>query len=182
MDNARVELQGYYFAGPKYSLESIAIDKLPSQALLLISKLEKDYPNAGLNKSSKISPEFSGPAIMLGGAYDIASFGPASIYLTGGAGMSYIKATKKIDIDTGDADLDKLLQEEANKGLAAMMGLNEIKAKARFAFNAGAGVSFSVSDSVDLEAGYLFTNLGKIEELNYNLMSHNINVGVRFSF
>jgi opacity protein-like surface antigen len=172
MDNVRVELQGYYFNGPKFKYTNELSE-------VLKQVYEKD----------ELKVEASGPALMLGGAVDVVPFGPANLYVTAGAGISYMKVevTPEIKMKVNDkaADIKK----------------QEWDSKVRLAFNAGAGVSFAVSDSVNIDAGYLFTSLGKpvkddfktekkegekdVDKLEWtgnSLMSHNVTVGVRFSF
>jgi opacity protein-like surface antigen len=187
MDNVRVELQGSYLNGPNFKYDFV--------------KDGKDEKNS----KNEYKVEATGPAVMLGGAVDFVSFGPASLYGTFGLGMSYMNVKM-----TGETQLkpekDKTAPDAVKHDL-------EWEAKVRFAFNVGAGASFAVSDSVSIDAGYLLMSLGKPEKDDFkgkdkdkndsnntkdttkdkkdadkldwtgnNFMSHNVTVGVRFSF
>lgn len=197
MDNVRVEAQGYYFGGPKFKydiafndiVDSIASD--PVNGIAYSNDTEKEAARknlAGSTQSTKI--EVSGPVFTLGGAVDVVSFGPASLYVTGGAGMSYV--TAKVETNK---DIKSTATPAPSWAKKSDPTTNEYESKVRFAFNAGAGLSFAASDSVAIDVGYLFVNLGKPakddmkadkatdkKEWNGNsIMLHNFSVGVRFS-
>lgn len=219
MDNVRVELQGYYLNGPNFKYDLAKDDKdkdnkddnsknseddKGKDPKAKKDKDAKDAKDSKDNNSSKVSKdevkvETSGPAVMIGGAVDIVSFGQASLYGTFGVGMSYmnVKITGDIEGKNEKGEDDKNKQEL------------EWEAKVRLAFNVGAGVSFAVSDSVNIDAGYSFMSLGKPQKDDFkakdnkdkkedkkddkkddnkidwagnSLISHTVKVGVRFSF
>jgi opacity protein-like surface antigen len=190
MDNVRVEAQGYYFGGPKfkYDLTADSIANAKAKALSItdpafIEDLKKDMDGSIAN----IKVDVSGPVVTLGGAVDVVSFGPASVYVTGGAGISYVTVKQEFN-----GDIKFKSNPAENKKTEAKI---EYESKVRFAFNAGAGLSFAASDSVSIDVGYLFVNLGKpakddmkgdyatknVEWEGNSIMLHNISVGVRFS-
>ena len=214
MDNVRVELQGYYLKGPNFQYD-LSEDAKASDAKAKDGKdADKDKDakdakakdakakdgkeaqdkNSSTTSKENIKVEASGPALMLGGAVDIVSFGPASLYGTAGVGISYMNVKMTYELE------GKNEKGEDAKNKREL----EWEAKVRLAFNVGAGVSFAVSDSVNIDAGYSFMSLGKPtkddfkvkdnkdkedskaaekrEWLGNSFMSHTVKVGVRFSF
>jgi hypothetical protein len=177
MDNVRVELQGSYFAGPKWKYEF-------ADVAAGVTPVVDAYPKKNLEV------EASGFAVLLSPAVDLIDMGPAKLYVTGGAGISYVKVKAKV---TKDA------YKNAGADVAAESKESEWESKVRFAWSVGAGVAFEVSPGVSIDVGYSFTDLGKpakedfkeieiagvkiknIEFEGNNLRSHNVNVGVRFS-
>lgn len=197
MENVRAEAQAYYFGGPKFKYDVPfndvvdAIAAVPANSIPYGNDVEKEAARkdmAGSSASNKI--EVSGPVFTLGGAVDVVSFGPASLYVTGGAGISYV--TAKIESSSEIKSATIPAPTWVGKPDPKTM---EYESKVRFAFNAGAGLSFAASDSVAIDVGYLFVNLGKPakEEMKADkaadkkewegdsIMLHNISVGVRFS-
>ena len=178
MDNVRVELQGSYFAGPKWKYEKAAVAASAAGATPVVAPAGKT--NAEI--------EASGFAALLSPAVDLIDMGPAKLYVTGGAGISYVKVKQK---DTTDA-----YKDAAGADVAAKSSEKEWESKVRFAWSVGAGVAFEVSPGVSIDVGYSFTDLGKPAKEDFketdnnktksefegnNLTSHNVNVGVRFS-
>ena len=173
MDNVRVELQGSYFAGPKWKYEKAAVAASADGA-----------PAVDASPKLNLEVEASGFAVLLSPSVDLIDIGPAKLYVTGGAGISYIKLKQKLTLDIPfDLKMER-----------------EWESKVRFAWSVGAGVTFEVSPGVSIDVGYSFTDLGKpakedfkeievagvkmkekIEFGGNNLRSHNVNVGVRFS-
>jgi opacity protein-like surface antigen len=177
MDNVRVELQGSYFAGPKWKYEVAAVAASAAGAVPVVAASPK----------INVELEASGFAVLLSPAVDLIDMGPAKLYVTGGAGISYVKLKSKVTIDVPNTTIPEM----------------EWESKVRFAWSVGAGVAFEVSPGVSIDVGYSFTDLGKPAKEDFkeieidvagaktklkeeefggnNLRSHNVNVGVRFS-
>jgi opacity protein-like surface antigen len=180
MDNVRLELTASYFAGPEWKYEVPEVKAVAAVAAVTDASGKITTPavdKVDAQPKSTLEVKASGPVGLANVYVDLFNFGPGSVYVNGGAGVSYVKVkVENKDDKTKDVEYD---------------------AKARFAWNVGAGVSFSVSEGVSIDAGYSFSDLGKPakedvkgakddktkgEEFSgNNIRSHNINVGVRFS-
>ena len=85
MDNVRVELQGSYFAGPKFKYDFALVKGVPATvapapvvaAISAVAHNVQEY-------------EVSAPAGFLNAYVDLIDMGPAKLYVGGGAGISYM--------------------------------------------------------------------------------------------
>jgi len=205
MDNVRVELTGSYFAGPEWKYETApvegkaGVDEVKDGAgKVTTAKQEEVKGQAKSTNEIKVS----GPVGLLNAYIDVFNFGPGSVYVNGGAGMSFVTVKSETKADLV-AEAKDTAGKVTTKGIDAVNSTVEYDAKARFAWNVGAGVSFSVSEGVSIDVGYSFSDLGKpakeetkgaksddkstkatttqVEFTGNNIRSHNVNVGVRFS-
>ncbi len=138
----------------------------------------------------------SGPVGFLNAYVDVFEAGPAKFYVGAGVGMSYV------EVEVTDKNVKEVKSNESDSEDKTTTPISKWDAKARFAWNIGAGVAFDVADGVALEAGYSFVDLGtpgkddekkdsddkkpkankkSLEWKGESIKSHNINVGVRFS-
>jgi len=199
MDNVRVELTGSYFAGPEWKYETAGTEAkaavLAAPAVGAVGDANyvaevKEVKKVDAVAKSTNEIKVSGPVGLLNAYIDVFNFGPGSVYVNGGAGMSFVTVKSETKADAVGTD-------------AAKPTTVEYDAKARFAWNVGAGVSFSVSEGVSIDVGYSFSDLGKpakedtkgaksddkatkatttqVEFTGNNIRAHNVNVGVRFS-
>jgi opacity protein-like surface antigen len=195
MENVRAEAQAYYFGGPKFKYDlpfNDVVDAIAAVAAIPYgTDVEKEAARKDMaGSTANVKIDVSGPVFTLGGAVDVVSFGPASLYVTGGAGISYV--TAKIE---GSSEIKSATTPAPAWAKKSDPKTAEYESKVRFAFNAGAGLSFAASDSVAIDVGYLFVNLGKPAKEDMkadkpadkkewegnSIMLHNISVGVRFS-
>jgi len=170
MENVRAELQGFYFGGPKFKYEVAAVPAVAANPAAVPAVV-------AVGKNTR-KVEVTGAVVGLNAAVDVVSFGPAGLYVTGGAGISYLSVKDSVKFDVVNAT-DKDVTTEYDS-------------KVRFSYNVGAGVTFAVSDMVAVDVGYSFVDLGKpakedtkgdtkVEWTGNNLRSHNGTIGVRFS-
>jgi len=206
MDNVRTELQVHYFFGPKWKISTKSEALTNAEAKLDADKKvlqdvesasprsEKDITNAQLAvdtdkakvnslASEKIEGHIkaSGPAVFLNAYVDVVDMGPAKLYVGGGLGMSYIKLEGEAKKDNSNS--------KKEKDTTTMY-----EAKAKFAWNVGAGLAFEVSEGIAIDVGYSFVDLGKpgdkksddkkdtaAEWKGNRITCHNITVGARFA-
>jgi len=160
------------------------------------AKAKKDDTTKTTTEKEDIVVKVSGPVGFLNAYVDVFEAGPAKFYVGGGVGMSYV------EVELTDKNIKKVTSDESKSEDKSDAQIAKWDAKARFAWNVGAGVAFEVADGVALEAGYSFVDLGtpgkddekkdsddkkpkantkSSEWKGESIKSHNINVGVRFS-
>lgn len=97
------------------------------------------------------------------------------VYATGGAAYGKVKSSASFSVDGGD------------------FGGEISKSKTKFGYVAGAGAEYAVTNNVTLKTEYLYTDLGKMNLVNFNddyssfsadakVKFHTVRVGLNYKF
>lgn len=114
--------------------------------------------------------------LMFNTYYDIDTGSAFTPYLSAGIGASVIDATFGFNFPND----------------TTVEGGSISKTKTKFAWAVGLGVSYNLSQNVDLDLGYRYLNAGKItidnsydagsESLSAKIATHDVSLGLRYSF
>lgn len=135
-----------------------------------------EYENIPEGESSFFNNEIKTQLLMLNSYYDFKNKSKFTPYVSAGIGFARIKYSR-----TG-----------ANEYYYWYPELNNSNSRNNFAWSAGVGVAYSVTDNVALDLAYRYLDMGKaeIEQTEYNtiveskadITSHDFSFGVRYTF
>ncbi|MDR2625242.1 MAG: acyloxyacyl hydrolase [Zoogloeaceae bacterium] len=144
-------------------------------------------PGSTLDVGAYSKQRLKGQTLFTNVYWDFKNSSPVTPYLSGGIGVAFLKLKTDLLLVTTPTDF--------------YTG-SERHSKTNFAWNIGAGVGWQLNKQLTLDAGYRYTDLGKISSGNYKMFlrgnpstnvptarqkaddihQHQLSIGLRYSF